>query len=203
MAPSLVRGPPYGRHVIVRGWWNVQGWPTPEEWSAWWAFCGVAVTAVASTVALVQLTAYLDDRRTQTRPFVIVDLAFRPDQMMQVEVKNVSSTPAAEVRLSVSPPFQSTASYNDSVLRKITSPGYVIRQLAPGRGIRWSLDSAVLYYRRPDLPQNYTVTATYEDPRTRRRTHKWQVWIRRTSRTYVDIFELSLDQWNEANIPTE
>jgi hypothetical protein len=188
--------------VIEAGFWNVEGWPEPEEWSALWAFLGFLVTLGAATAALLQLRAYLQDRAAQARPYVVVDFSF-DSFLMRIEVKNISATLASNVRLSVNTPFRSTLPDVPPVLAKVMGPSYVIRQLAPQRAMLWTLDSAPQYAAAADFPQVYEVTARYDDPRLLRRDRPWQVWRPALPATYEDTFELSFDQWIDTSIATD
>ena len=187
----------YARGVIETGWWNWPGFPTAEEWTAWWGFLAFIVTGGAAVAALIQLRAYLGEREERARPFVIVDYHFR-SVLLQVEVQNSSGTIATDVILQVTPPFGSNSQRDADALNARMGEGYVIRQLAPGRSIRWTLDRAPEYFENEDLPRTYEVVVKYTDPRFQRRPLlRW--WLPSMPARYEDSFTLDIDQWSLAS----
>lgn len=183
-------------------WWNWAGWPSPEEWSAWWAFLTFFVTGGAAVAALIQLRAYITEREERARPFVIADYAFR-SVLLSVAVTNSSGALATNIRISVEPPFQSSMSDRAAALNKVADPGYTIKQLAPGRTIQWTLDRTPDYFADKDLPRTYTVTVTYADPRAVRQKAWWKFWLPKLPAEYSDSFLLDIDQWSEASADTD
>lgn len=173
------------------------GWPTTDEWQAWFSFLALIVTASAAVAALVQLRAYIREREDVSRPYLVVDYTFR-SQVMYVSVKNISGALAANVRLRPDKPFESSNPGDAALLRRITSDSYRIHQLAPGREIRWFLDVASSYLDHPEFPRDYVVTATYEDPRRLRRKSRWRLWQPKAAAVFGETFELSMAQWADA-----
>lgn len=39
--------------MILTGWWNIAGWPTAEEWQAFWAFIAVIAAVVTALAAIL------------------------------------------------------------------------------------------------------------------------------------------------------
>lgn len=167
-------------------WWTVEGAPTPEEWSAFWAGATFLVTATAAVFALVQLRSYLAEVRERARPYVIADFGFR-STILYLHVWNSSQTPARNLRIAVTPPFESNRPDDARKLQRVTGPDFFVPQLAPGREIRWVLDTTPAYYANMALPRSYQVTLTYDDGRSERR-----------KKPYSDVFTLSIEQWSEA-----
>lgn len=184
--------------IRTDGWWNIEGWPLPDEWSALWGFLGLLVTIVAATAALMQFGSYIREREQRERPYLQADFEFR-SVLLQIVVRNTSGAPATNVAITADPPLESTRSDRTEVLRRITSSEYRISQLAPGRDIRWFLDRAPDYYDDTTKPRQYTVTLAYDDPRAIRRRRWWQFWLAKLPARYVEAFTLDIEQWGEAS----
>lgn len=180
------------------GWWNIDGWPLPEEWSAWWAGATFIVTLVAATIALLQFGGYIREREERARPYVQVDFEFR-SVLLYVAVTNTSSSPATQVALTSTAPFRSSIANREPVFARIFSDDFRIAQLTPGRSISWMLDRAPDYYANITFPRSYLVTVSYNDPRATRRRFAWQFWIAKLPRSYSETFELDIEQWGEAS----
>ena len=118
------------------GWWNWEGWPRADEWTAWWAAVGLipalvgAVAAItAAWIAIKQLREVVrsNDALTEaneansvsnlsvSRPYVTVDLdllrreTMKPGPLqgtMRIVIRNDGASPALNVRLTAEPPFQ-------------------------------------------------------------------------------------------------
>lgn len=183
-------------------WWNADWAPTPEEWTALWAFCALLVTLGAALLALQQLRSYFEERFDRARPYVLVDYYFKSGFILQLSVVNVSETPAVNVRLEVDVPFQSTQPDNAATLNRIAGEDYVISQLAPGRKMRWTLDtSKPAYFLNTGLPRVYQVTARYDDPRAigKRRSR----WRPTPPESFTEIFTLDIRQYDQAAAETD
>lgn len=111
---------------MSHSFWNIDWAPTPEEWTALWAFLALIVTIIAVVMALLQLRAYFDERFDRARLYVLVDYHFKAGFVLQVEVSNASQTPASNVRLSVEPPFRSTNPGQAEILSRISAGNLVI-----------------------------------------------------------------------------
>lgn len=180
--------------------WNVEWAPSAEEWSAFWAFCSLVVTAGAATLALIQLRAYFVERFESSRPYVMVDFEFRSEIILEVVVRNYSATPASNVKIASEPGFESTMAGRAEVLAKITDDEYVIRHLGPGRNLRWTLDRAPDYFKDAGMPRSYEVTVSYEDPRAPLRGPRWRP---KPPRRFSETFTLSIDQYDETTVDTD
>jgi hypothetical protein len=177
--------------------WRLTGALTADEWQAIFAGASVLVTLVVATIALVQLQNYLREREDAARPYLVVDYKFR-SILMYIEVRNLSGAVATDVRLSVDRPFDCQMTGRPEVLNKVFSGRYRIKQLAPGRSIFWTFDRAPDYFAG-NFPRNYEVTATYSDPRVMRRGSNWKFWKPKHAATYVETFDLNIEQYGEAS----
>lgn len=175
------------------GWWNLEGWPQPEEWSAFWAFATLLVAGVAAAAALSQLRAYIAEQEERSRPYLVVDFSFMSNRMVFVSVENVSATPATDVRLRADPMVQSTVTFDgrNEALAEVFGGNFVIPQIAPGRVMRWYVDTNENLFTLKIVPRRFEVTASYTDPRSRGTR-------RGNPRRYSEVFVLDLDAFGQA-----
>ena len=180
---------------VTDSWWRSEVAPTAGEWSALFAGLTLLVAVVAAIVALIQYRAHLAAERSRTRPYVIVDYAFR-SILMQVEIKNIGATAATDVKLSVDPPFESGLRDQADRLNAVFSNAETISMLAPGRRILYTFDRAPDYYdaKRQEC---YTIKATYRDLPTRYERPIARLW-RRSAVIYRDEYPLDFRQWSQA-----
>lgn len=115
-------------------WWRIEGWPTAEEWQAFWSFSAVLVSAGALLVGVagvmfagVQLRASAVAARraaraeeAQSRPYVNVRFDLDPvapadpketavsEILVYVMIESVGRTPAVDIALTVTPAFNSS-----------------------------------------------------------------------------------------------
>lgn len=136
-------------------------WPDGSDWQAIWTFCTFLVAAIAASVALQQLRAHYVSQREQSRPFVIVDFAFR-STLVSIEVKNIGATPARDVRLEWDVEPISDEQRQTDVLKRNLVDG-VIPFLAPGRAIRYFLAPGQHMVEPGSVPIRYYVKARYFD----------------------------------------
>jgi len=183
----------YGEQVAT-GWWNLDGWPSADEWQAWWAFLTLLVAALAAGLALRQLGAYIAEQEERARPFLMVDFDFR-STMLYITVENISDTPATNVTLIANPKLQTTSG-RDKVLEGILDGKFLIPQVAPGRNMRWYVDQTADLYARTDLPHRFELEVNYDDPR--QRSSGWP-FRRKGAGHYIEVFVLDLDQYGEAS----
>lgn len=183
-------------------WWRCGNCPSPDEWSAVFAGLTLLVASVAAIVALIQVKEYLNEQRDRRRPYVVVDFAFSGSSLMRVEIRNISSSPAMDLQLSVSPPFESSRQDDSAtVLNEVFDGRTVISMLAPGRRILYSLDTAYSY-REAGLTRRYDVTATYHDA-TRSVRAAMLSPSRRPAVTYSDRYVLDFAQWEKTAVETD
>ncbi|MEF3404039.1 hypothetical protein [Agromyces sp. CCNWLW203] len=193
---------------MMMGWWDLAGWPTAEQWSALWALGAMLATfgtvlvglgtlivaGVAAWAALRQLRAYIAEQEEQARPYLVVDFWFKSNTMIFVSVENISSTPATDVTLRADPMVRSTRTTDgrNEALAEVFGGRFVIPQIAPGRVMRWYVDSNLNMFNITSVPHRFEVTASYNDPRGR---------VTRSGelRRYSDVFVLDLDAFGEAS----
>jgi hypothetical protein len=138
-------------------------WPDGSDWQALWAYCTFIVAGIAAFFALAQLSAHHEAQREQSRPYVIVDFAFR-STLLSFEVKNISQTPAKDISLAWDINPRSTDKDRDQVLKRNLVEAK-IPFLAPGRAIRYFIDSASVYWNDESMPKRFEVVASYVDAR--------------------------------------
>lgn len=138
-------------------------WPDGSDWQAIWTFFTFLIAAVAASVALAQLSAHHQAQRELTRPYVVVDFAFK-SILLLIEVRNIGQTPAHNVELTWNPKPQALDErQGQAVERNLVNS--VIPFLAPGRTVRYSVGRAPDYWANESMPKRYTVVARYRDPR--------------------------------------
>lgn len=161
--------------------WQIEGWPTAEEWQAWWAFMTVVVAGIAAWFALRQYRASVRSHLEQARPYITVDFYFIRGMAVSLEVKNYGSTAAEDIKFEWSErPVASDARAQAAIDRSLVDGG--IAFLAPGRAIRFYLSE----FTDETTPRTYRVSATYLGSGDSER------WSSKSS--------LDLDQWAEALI---
>lgn len=181
-------------------WWRVAWAPTPDEWAALFAGLTLVAAVIAAAIALRQLRAHFEAERARSRPYVLVDYTFK-SILMQVEIKNIGATAAANIELRVSPPFESGLNEQAKTLNSVFSEAETISMLAPGRRILYSFDRAPDYHAAK-RPQRYTVTATYMElanPSAGVGSRRW--W--RNSQPYTDTYVLDFRQWSQATTESD
>lgn len=162
-------------------WWRLDGWPTAEEWQAVWALATLAVAGVAALVALSQHRAAIRDQIEQSRPFVIMDLAFKGTTRVLVVVSNAGKTGAYDVRCTWSTPPVAIDSMAQEAIDRTLVNG-TIPFLAPGRSIRFVLNEYTEV--KSDAPRRYQVEATYTGY---------------DERSWTSVSVLDIDQWAGAS----
>jgi len=152
-ATALAIGTHLAGHAL--GWkWN------GTDWQAVWTFFTFLVAAIAASVALAQLKAHHLSQRELSRPYVIVDFAFRSFLLM-IEIKNIGKTPAHNVKLAWEQQPVALDPKREATIRRRLVDGQ-IPYLAPGRSIRYFVGRVPDYLEREDAPRRLAVTATYD-----------------------------------------
>lgn len=132
------------------------------EWGAFGQVGALVVAAVAGLLVWLQVRHGRQVREDQTRPYVIVDFEFR-GMLVLISVKNIGTTPAANVHIRFDKPLQSpTKSLKPERFAVFSEP---IAMMAPGRAIR------VYFGIGPDffpsdgegVPLRYEVEVRYSD----------------------------------------
>lgn len=136
-------------------------WPDGSDWQAIWTFFALLVAAFAAVVALQQLRAHFEVQRELSRPFVIVDFAFR-SSLVSIEVKNIGATPACDVALEWDvEPVGNEQGQTDALKRNLVDG--IIPFLAPGRAIRYFLAPGQQMVENGPVPIRYNVKVCYYD----------------------------------------
>lgn len=191
-------------------WWRLVGWPTASEWQALWACVAAILAGVLLYIAWKQLHGLSESNRSLaesnkllaesnhalSRPTVVVEFEFERtawrnftnsnnESTVFVVVRNVGASPALDVKLKVSPGFESTGQKltdeGIAALNRLFSGEAPIRMIAPGQKLTYILDSAKDALNDASLPPEYSVTADYTD--TER------------ERTYSEHFFLQMAPW--------
>jgi hypothetical protein len=120
----------------------------------------LGVLIAAALVAWRQVTEARTLREQQNRPFVVVDFDVEGSYLTFLEVANLGTSLAREVRIEIDPPLESATEGVEVRDLKMLNEG--IATLAPGKRYRTLFDMG---FRRADsdLPMNYAATITYWD----------------------------------------
>ncbi len=103
-------------------------------------------------------------REEQSRPFVVVDIQSDPGSLVYLEVVNMGTSLARDVRIEIDPPLESAIDIPVGKL-KMLSEG--IATLAPGKKYRSFFDQGPPR-NNSDLPMSYVATVTYTDEKGKR-----------------------------------
>jgi len=190
---------PYASQMET-SWWNVDGAPTPDEWSALFAGLTLVAAVIAAAIALGQLRAHFATERARNRPYVIVDYAFK-SILMQIEIKNIGTTAARNVVLRVDPPFESGLRDQAATLNAVFAKPEQISMLAPGRRILYTFDRAPDYHSEK-RPEKYDITATYTDL-PQQHLRPWHRWWRKEVLQYTETFVLDFRQWSQTSTESD
>lgn len=139
----------------------------------------IAASKANEEAAKASEAASLAARET-TRPYLVVRFYFRPVYPMSpdkgpesgttfVVIENIGRSAARDIRLSVSPEFQTSGdSWADGGTRAMEwfrekfDGNYVFRQISPGQQLSYMLDRTKSQMQNENnLPQHYEVLATY------------------------------------------
>jgi len=183
-----------GDHILANmsEWWRIEGWPTADEWQAFWSSASAVIAAILLWIAWRQLGGLAisnrslaesnellaESNRALSRPTIVVRFEFERVAMRNynnqtnannvfITVENVGASPAVNVILQVTPAFKATT-------EKLTPEGLAalnalfagespIRMIAPHQRLKYILDSAKDALGDPSLPPEYTVKASYTD----------------------------------------
>lgn len=164
--------------------------PTAGEWQALGAMGTFVVAAVAAVIAFHQYRGYREGQEALTRPYVIVDVTFRPFFLAAITVRNASPRAAVDLTMTVAPAFIASRPRDCEILNRVFDGATTVGLLAPDRQIHYLLDEMPQYVTG-GFPLQYVVTARYRDGST-------GAAAGRRTRWYTDTFVLDLDQWLQA-----
>lgn len=105
-------------------------------------------------------------REEQNRPFVVVDIEVESGYMMYLEVTNMGTSLARDVRIEIDPPIESAIDIEVSKLKMLNEG---IATLPPGKKYRTFFEMSFRRNEdRPDLPMNHTARVRYWDEKRKR-----------------------------------
>lgn len=159
-------------------------WPDGADWQAIWTFFTFLVAAIAASAALAQLAAHQEAQLEQSRPYVIVDFAFR-SMLISIEVRNIGQTPATDVRLAWNVEPRAVEERQTAALKR-NLVDRSIPFLAPGRAVRYSIGWGPKFVPDTSLPKRYEVTTLYGDGHGHEFGPELQI--------------LDFDQWAESSV---
>jgi hypothetical protein len=105
-------------------------------------------------------------REEQNRPFVVVDIEVESGYMMYLEVVNMGTSLARDVRIEIDPPLESAI---DIQVNKLKMLNEGIATLTPGKKYRTFFEMSFRRNEdRPDLPLNHKARVRYWDEKKKR-----------------------------------
>ncbi len=126
----------------------------------------LVVLIVAALFAWRQVKEARELREEQNRPFVVVDFDCEQGYMMYLEVVNMGTSLARDVRIEINPPLESAIDIEVGKLKMLNEG---IATLAPGKKLRTFFDMSFRRNEdRPDLPMNYVARVRYSDEKGKR-----------------------------------
>lgn len=139
---------------------------SPSEWTAIGTMGTAIVALLAAVFAGWQVWEIRKAREEEARPFVIVDVQSSAawNNLFNLVVENAGATVARDVRLSFTPPLQSSNEEVDLESTALITEG--IPMLPPGRQVKAFFDAA--HDRKgKGLPMRYDVEVALKDYRGR------------------------------------
>lgn len=144
------------------------------------------VLVAAAVFAWRQVKEARELREEQNRPFVVVDFDVEGGYLVHLQVENMGTSLARDVRIEIDPPLESAIEIEISKLKMLNDG---IATLAPGKKYRAFFDMSFRRNEdRPDLPMNYTARVRYSDERRKR--------------SFDETLNLDLDQYMEIRTVT-
>lgn len=123
------------------------------------------VLIAAAVFAWRQVKEARELREEQNRPFVVVDVQSDPGSLVYLEVVNMGTSLARDVKIKIEPPLESAIDIPVGRL-KMLNEGIVT--LAPGKKYRTFFDQGFTRNEDSNLPMNYVATVTYTDEKGKR-----------------------------------
>lgn len=126
----------------------------------------LVVLIAAAIFAWRQVKEARELREEQNRPFVVVDFECEQGYMMYLEVVNMGTSLARDVRIEIDPPLESAIDIEVGKLKMLNEG---IATLAPDKKLRTFFDMSFRRNEdRPDLPMNYVARVRYSDEKRKR-----------------------------------
>lgn len=129
-----------------------------DEWQVYLVAAQLFVLLVAAGVAGWQVWEARTLRLQQNRPFVVIDFEVEAGNLIFLEVSNLGTSLARNVRFTIDPPLQSTTKVRLDRMKMLNDG---ISTLAPGKRIMTFFD--VFNTRGDSLPTTHAVVVTYTD----------------------------------------
>jgi hypothetical protein len=146
-----------------------------DEWQVYLVGGQLLVLVVAAVFGGWQVWEARTLRLQQNRPFVVIDFEVEASNLIYLEVANLGTSLARDVRVVIDPPLQSTAGVRLDQMKMLNEG---ISTLVPSKRIKTFFD-AFHARKDPELPMRHSATVTYTDERGRR--------------SYEEKFDLDLD----------
>lgn len=146
----------------------------------------LVVLIAAAIFAWRQVREARELREEQNRPFVVVDFDCEQGYMMYLEVVNMGTSLARDVRIKIDPPLESAIDIDVGKLKMLNEG---IATLAPGKKYRTFFDMG---FRRAEAERDYTMNHTV---RVRYKDEKGK-------RSFDEMLNLDMDQYINMNTVT-
>jgi len=174
---------------VIRLDWHGEGVdsvPWTDEWQVYLLAGQLLVLVAAAAVASWQVFEARELRREQNRPFVVVDFDVDGGYLIYLEVMNLGTSLARDVRIEIDQPLESAIDIEISKLKMLNEG---IATLAPGKKYRAFFDMGFRRHEdRPDLPMSYIARVSYTDEKGKR--------------PFNETLSLDLDQYMEIRAVT-
>lgn len=130
-----------------------------DEWQVYLVGAQLLVLLIAAAVAGWQVWEARNLRLQQNRPFVVIDFEVEAGNLIYLEIANLGTSLARNVRIAIDPPLKTTTKIRFKDMKMLNEG---IPTLVPGKRVRTLYD---LFNRRRDkaLPSAHTATISYTD----------------------------------------
>jgi hypothetical protein len=160
--------------------------PWTDEWQVFLLAGQLLVLVAAAIFAWRQVEEARELRNEQNRPFVVVDFDVDGGYLIYLEVMNLGTSLARDVKIEIDPPLESAI---DIEIGKLKMLNEGIATLAPGKKYRAFFDMGFRRHEDPsDLPMNYIAKVSYTDEKRKR--------------PFEETLNLDLDQYMEIQTVT-
>lgn len=130
-----------------------------DEWQVFLVGAQLAVLLMAAGVAGWQVVEARKLRLQQNRPFVVIDFEVEAGYLIYLEITNLGTSLARDVRIEIDPPLKTTTEIHLEDMKMLNEG---VPTLAPGKKLKTLYD---LFNRRNDdsLPSTHTAMLHYTD----------------------------------------